>query len=157
MILKVKTNKMKQLLFVVNNEFLPSPTDHQTGNRLRKQSMLVFISMCFVYFSALGYASACIILPLPRGRMELPFNVNYGFNVSRNPIYEILYTMQAINQLFTVLHGILGHDYLFLVLCSNVMAQFILLNTAVVNVLKHEFAKDRLRLYILQHNNLLRY
>lgn len=155
-ILKLHAEKLKQLLFMFDHEFLSSTADHQTENLLRRHSRLVFKTLCLIYISSLGYIFGSVILPLTRGGRELPLNSYYGFNLTRSPVYEIVYSVQTINQLLTVLQGISAHDDLMFVLCSNVIAQFIMLNNALAKVLNEEFARQKLGRYIRHHNMLLR-
>ncbi|KAI7815357.1 Odorant receptor Or44 [Rhyzopertha dominica] len=157
MILNLNANKLRQLLFVFHHKFLPASTaGFHTERRLRRQSRLVFIAMCLSYFFSITCVVLLVVLPLTRGRMELPLTVWYGFDVSRNPEYVFVYSVQAI-VLICAVQAIIGHDNLFIALCSNAIAQFILLEKAVLKVSKDEFARDRLKTCIRHHNILLRF
>ncbi|KAI7815354.1 Odorant receptor Or43 [Rhyzopertha dominica] len=156
-ILKLNANKLKQLLFIFRHKFLsPSTAGLHTQNRLRRQSRLVFIAMCFYYFLGITCGILIAVSPLTRGKRELPLTVWYGFDVSRNPEYVFVYCVQAINIICAV-QAIIGHDNLFIALCSNTITQFILMDQAVLKISKDECARDRLKTCIRHHNILLRF
>lgn len=157
-ILKSNASKLRQLLFVFYHQFLSASTAGvYTENRLRKQSRRVFIIMRIAYSSALICTLQIVVLPLIRGSKELPLNIAYGFNVRRSPEYEIMYSLQAIHLLLSVMQGITAHDDLFFVFCWNTIAQFILLKERVLKVSKDKFARDRLKTCVQHHNISLRY
>ncbi|KAI7815364.1 Odorant receptor Or48 [Rhyzopertha dominica] len=156
--IKQNAPKLKHLLFKLRNEFWPSSArGPKIEAYLRKRSSLVLLAMCFVYTTGFCYILTCIALPLIGSKMELPLNVVYNFNTTKSPVYEIVYVAQATNQVLTIMHGIPGHDDLFFVMCSNVVAQFVLLNDAVGGVLREGSARTKLRRYICHHLMLLRF
>lgn len=113
--------------------------------------------MMVIYVFALSYLIGLFIIQLARGKKELP--TRYGFQVMVNQYYEIFYIVQCFYNVLIILHAVTGYDNLFYVLCSNVIAQFILLKNTFKNIDKHRgFDRDQsLRKCIRHHNKLLRY
>lgn len=103
-------------------------------NRLKNQTNLVVGSMCMVYVSAILFAFGFLSTPLREGNLIFPLSSWYPFNWKRLPVYEIIYVLQWITNIFVIITVICGHDNVFLASASNCIAQYLLLKEAVKKI-----------------------
>lgn len=117
---------------MVEREFWPS--DLFGGSiecDLKKMGKTASGVMIFVYITAVFYFTGLFVIPLSSGYYNLPQNTYYGFNFGLSPFFEILYIMQCWTNMYVIMHGIRGHDDLFVALSTNCVGQFKLLKKAV--------------------------
>lgn len=158
LVMKLHADKLKELIFEFRYEFWPSSLiNPEVDESLRKRSRLAFMGMSTLYSAGTVYVLGYMIHSLARGNMELPLLSDYGFDVTVSPVYEIVYILQVINQLFSVIYATLGHDSLLFAMCSNAIGQFILLKNRFANILKESDREMVLRQCIRHHYMLFRY
>lgn len=98
---------------------------------LKFSSNFVQFNMMCVTGSAAVFALGFLFKPLFDGARELPFATWLPFDWRAPGIYECVYTTQVFTNLFLIILSILGHDFIFLALASNVVAQFHILSRMV--------------------------
>lgn len=150
--LKYYTGKLKRMMNQFRYEFWASDLlGKEVEEELNRRSKLVLYSVGFVYMTVTCFYVTIVITPLVRGNMDLPLNSIYGFDTKSSPLYEILYVLQAFNQLVSVVHGVTGHDMVFIVMSSNVVAQFVLLKNMLKNIKKEQDMNRVIKKCILHH------
>lgn len=154
--LKHYTGKLKCMMNQFRYEFWASDLlGKEVEVDLYKRSKLVVYSVGFVYTTVTCSIVAGIITPLVKGNRDLPLNSIYGFDTRNSPLYEILYVLQAFTQLVSLVHGVTGHDMLFIVMSSNVIAQFVLLRNMLKDIKKELDMDGVIKKCVLHHYMLL--
>lgn len=116
---------------MVQDEFWPCDVfGKQIESDLKKMGNAASSVMIFVYATAVIYFTGLFVIPLSQGDYNFPQNTAFGFNISFSPVFEILYFIQCWTNIFVVMHGIRGHDDLFVALATNCIGQFKLLKEA---------------------------
>ncbi|KAI7815358.1 Odorant receptor Or50 [Rhyzopertha dominica] len=158
-VLKFHKSRLQSMLTTIRNDFwLANMLDKEIEDDLYRRSKLVLYCVGFVYMSGLAYYVTSCVLPLARGKMELPMNSFYGFDTNFTPVYEIFYFVQVFCQILSVIHGVVGHDILFYSMTSNIIAQFILLGNVLKNITMEKETMDKtLKVCVNHHYMLLRF
>ncbi|KAF5291574.1 hypothetical protein FQR65_LT01887 [Abscondita terminalis] len=92
------------------------------------------ISTTFQAISAFIFGIGIIGRPVIQGAKELPLISLFPFDCTESPVYEIIYCVQAVVDLYFAIISICGHDDLFLAICFNCLVQFRILKEVLVNV-----------------------
>lgn len=153
MIIKLNAKKLNNLLWICRNQFWSSScVNEEVESSLQNRSKYLFLSMSVVYTTGVLFCLGQFLIPLASGSMELPIISSYGRDFIPSPYYEVLYTAQLVHLIFSVVHGVTGHDNLFYVLCENAIAQFILLKNSIATSMKED---NRLVKKFVRHHHLL--
>lgn len=116
---------------MVRDEFWPCDLfGSKIESDLKKLGSAASGVMIFVYATAVIYFTGLFVIPLSNADYNLPLNTAFGFNFSFSPLFEIIYFIQCWTNIFVVMHGIRGHDDLFVALSTNCIGQFKLLKKA---------------------------
>lgn len=120
------------MLNMVQKEFWPSDLfGGKIQTELKKIETAASSVMIFVYATAVVYFTGLFVIPLSSGNYNLPLDSAFGFDFAFSPYFEILYFIQCWTNMFVIMHGIRGHDDLFVALVTNCIGQFKLLKEAV--------------------------
>ncbi|XP_017777972.1 PREDICTED: uncharacterized protein LOC108563724 [Nicrophorus vespilloides] len=127
-IIYVHSARLKVIIVMALNEFWPSDFMGPVLEKsLKMTSMFVIFNMISLMGSASIFAFGFLSKPLLEGSNTLPFLSWYPFEYQYSPVYEILYILQVFTNIYVVILSILGHDFIFLALCINVITQYRLL------------------------------
>lgn len=135
MTLHVHAGTLKKLRWIVQNEFWPSDLfGEKVESDLNKLGRAASGIMIFVYTTAVIYFTGLFVIPLSIGDYNLPLKAAFGINFQFSPLFEILYFIQCLTNIFAVMHGIRGHDDFFVALTTNCIGQFKLLKEALSQI-----------------------
>lgn len=144
MALYIYADDLKLILETIWFRFWPvSVTQSKIVNKLSKYSAFLIFTEVILYVTAWLFAFGFLSNPLIKARKVLPFESIYPFDATKRPIYEILYVMQWFGNTACFIVSIIGHDYLFLGICSNIISQYVILTEVTKNLGNTKRKKNR--------------
>ncbi|RZB39678.1 7tm 6 domain containing protein [Asbolus verrucosus] len=127
-VLYIYSNKLKSVLWLIWHEFWPAEiAGPRIEQQLKSYNTIIIHASVVMFISGVSFAFGFLSAPLRTGTRILPFESVYPFDWSGSPLYEIIYVTEWITNIAFIVVGICGHDYLFLGICSNIVAQYTLL------------------------------
>lgn len=128
-------DSLSTIIKTVWYEFWPS---HSLGSPvqedIKNDSKRLLIGFFTVYATGCLFLLLLILAPAIDGVRKLPYSTWYPFEWTTSPIYEMLYTIQVYVAIYIIANCVCGYDFLYCSLCANCVAQFRLLNKAVVYI-----------------------
>lgn len=123
------------MLNIITKDFWPtSVANRELSTTLNRTSK--FFETLMISFYLLITFCCCLLLvpPLYINERALPLASYFPFEWSATPIYEILYVWQWIVNLFGVCYVVGAHDFLFVGLMVNLIAQLELLKYGLTTI-----------------------
>ncbi|KAK5641708.1 hypothetical protein RI129_010255 [Pyrocoelia pectoralis] len=144
--------KLHFMLRTIREDFWSSKSaQSETKEVLKNNGRVVAASMIMVLVSAYVFAVGFLSKPLREGSRELPLISWYPLDWTVTPIYEIIYFLQCVGDMYLAIIGICGHDNIFLAICLNCVAQFMILKDVVTTAGEEEPNREVYVLCIQHH------
>lgn len=131
-------------------DFWSSTVDKNSHKNLKRRYQVIRNGMFIFVGCTAFFLVEFLILPLGNNtEKNLPYPSIYPFDWKVTPIWQILFFLHCIVDLYVIPVTVFGFDFLFVGLCFTVMAQYIILRDVVLRLGTKEMKKF---LYIIDKN-----